>query len=234
MAHAESYNVYKNGKVIAKRTTKTEFLDKVAPGKRYEYWVRAFDLYDLEGPESNKIKEKSSYQFPTLKPSLVRGGLKTEGSGRIVTLEWIAIPGIEQYAIYRDGERMAIQSELKYVDTTTTWGKVYNYQINSIDGDGDEGANSPDLAVETDPEVPTPDIAAIGDVNAVRLEVSDPSLIASFYKVFRNGNYLADSDMPMFIDNVAPGVNYCYSFSAVDNYGTEGEQSSAKCAKGAF
>ena len=58
MAHAESYNVYKNGKVIAKRTTKNEFLDKVAPGKRYEYWVRAFDLYDLEGPESNKIKEK--------------------------------------------------------------------------------------------------------------------------------------------------------------------------------
>ena len=61
---------------------------------------------------------------------------------------------------------------------------VYNYQINSIDGDGDEGANSPDLAVETDPEVPTPIIAAIGDVNAVRFEVSEPSLIASFYKVF--------------------------------------------------
>ena len=53
--------------------------------------MRAFDLYDLEGPESNKIKEKSSYQFPTLKPSLVRGGLKTEGSGRVMTLEWIAI-----------------------------------------------------------------------------------------------------------------------------------------------
>ena len=40
--------------------------------------------------------------------------------------------------------------------------------------------------------------------------------------------------MPIFIDNVAPGVNYCYAFSAVDNYGTEGEQSGAKCAKGAF
>ena len=234
LAHAESYNVYKNGKVIAKKTTNTEFIDKVAPGKRYEYWVRAFDLYELEGPESNKIKEKSSYQFPTLKPSLMRGGLKTEGSGRVVTLEWIATPGIEQYAIYRDGERLSIQSDLKFIDTTTTWGKVYNYQINSIDGDGDEGANSPDLAVETDPEVPTPDILAVGDVNSVRLEVSEPSIIATFYKVFRNGNYLADSDMPMFIDNVAPGVNYCYALSAVDNYGTEGEQSSTKCAKGAF
>ena len=104
-------------------------------------------------------------------------------------------------------------------------------KINSIDGDGDEGANSPDLAVETDPEVPTPSITATGDVNAVRLEVSDPSLIASFYKVFRNGNYLADSDMPIFIDNVAPGVNYCYAFSAVDNYGTEGEQSGANAQR---
>ena len=81
MAHTESYNVYKNGKVIAKRTTKNEFLDKVAPGKRYEYWVRAFDLYDLEGPESNKIKEKSSYQFPTLKPSLLEVDLKQKEAG---------------------------------------------------------------------------------------------------------------------------------------------------------
>jgi len=234
LAHAESYNVYKNGKPIAERITTTEFLDEVAPGKRYEYWVRAWDLYELEGPESNKIKEKSSYQYPTLKPTILQKALKTEGSGRFVNLEWVAVPGVSKYAIYRDGERLSIQSELNYTDTTAFWGRVYNYQINSIDMDGDEGANSPELNVETHPEVPTPEIIAIGDVNAVRLEIGEPSLIATYYKVFRNGSYLGDSDMPLFIDNVAAGEKYCYAMSAVDRYGTEGEQSSVQCAKGAF
>ena len=234
LAHAESYNVYKNGKPIAERVTTTEFLDKVAPGKRYEFWVRAWDLYDLEGPESNKIMEKSSYQYPTLKPKIMQNALKTEGSGRFVNLEWVAVPGVNQYAVYRDGERLSIQSELSFVDTSTFWGRVYNYQINSIDKDGDEGANSPELMVETHPEVPTPEITATGDVNAVRLDISNPSPIATYFKVFRNGSYLADSDMPMFIDNVAAGEKYCYAMAAVDRHGTEGEQSSVQCAKGAF
>jgi len=234
LAHAESYNVYKNGKPIAERISETKFLDKVAPGKRYEYYVRAWDLYELEGPESNKIMEKSSYQYPTLKPTILQKALKTEGSGRFVNLEWVAIPAITQYAIYRDGERLSIQSELTFVDTSSFWGRVYNYEINSIDGDGDEGANSPPITVETHPEVPTPEITATGDVNAVRIEVGTPSIIAEYYKVFRNGNYLADSDMPIFIDNVAAGEKYCYAMAAVDKYGTEGEQSSVQCAKGAF
>ena len=82
--------------------------------------------------------------------------------------------------------------------------------------------------------MPTPEITATGDVNAVRIEVGTPSIIAEYYKVFRNGNYLADSDMPIFIDNVAAGEKYCYAMAAVDKYGTEGEQSSVQCAKGAF
>ena len=124
LAHAESYNVYKNGKPIAERISETKFLDKVAPGKRYEYYVRAWDLYELEGPESNKIMEKSSYQYPTLKPTILQKALKTEGSGRFVNLEWVAIPAITQYAIYRDGERLSIQSELTFVDTSSFWGRV--------------------------------------------------------------------------------------------------------------
>ena len=66
----------------------------------------------MEGPESNKQKQKSSFQFPTLKPSIKMGALKTEGSGRIVTLEWIAIPNVEKYALYRDSVKISTQEEL--------------------------------------------------------------------------------------------------------------------------
>ena len=48
MPHAESYTVYKNNKPVAEKIKETKYIDNVAPGKFYEYHVRAWDLYDLE------------------------------------------------------------------------------------------------------------------------------------------------------------------------------------------
>ena len=233
LPHAESYTVYKNNKPVAEKIKENKYIDNVAPGKFYEYHVRAWDLYDLEGPESNKEKQKSSYQFPTLKPSIKMGALKSEGSGRIVTLEWIAIPNVEKYAIYRDSVLISKQEELTYIDSLE-WGKEYKFSINSIDPDNDEGAISEDVLVATHPEVLTPELTALGNVNAVDLKWTDLSPVATFYKVFRNGSYLGDFDNPSFSDNVAPGKEYCYSISAADQYGTEGEQSTTECGKGQF
>ena len=233
LPHAESYTLYKNNKAIAEKINKTQYVDNVAPGKRYEYFVRAWDLYDLEGPESNKIKEKSSYQYPTLKPNIKMGALKTELSGRIVTLDWVAIPNVEKYALYRDDERISKQEELIYIDTLE-WGTEYKYSINSLDGDGDEGTMAEETIVNTHPEVLTPVLVAQGDVNSVKVTWTDLSPVAVYYKLFRNGNYLGDIDQPSFADNVAPGKEYCYSVSAADQYETEGEQSNTECAKGQF
>ena len=233
LPHAESYSVYKNDKPVAEKIKNTKYVDNVAPGKFYEYHVRAWDLYDLEGPESNKQKQKSSYQFPTLKPSVKMGSLKTEGSGRIVTLEWIGIPNVEKYAIYRDSVLISKQEELVYIDSLK-WGTEYKYNINSIDPDNDEGAWSEDVTVNTHPEVLIPELIARGNVNAIDLTWTDLSPVATYYKVFRNGSYLGDFDKPSFSDNVAPGKEYCYSVSAADQYGTEGEQSTTECAKGQF
>ena len=145
------------------------------------------------------------------------GALKTEGSGRVVTLEWIAIPNVEKYAIYRDSVLISKQEDLIYIDSLE-WGKEYNFSINSIDPDNDEGALSEDVIVKTHPEVLTPDLTVKGNVNAVDLNWTDLGPVATYYKVFRNGSYLGDFDKPSFSDNVAPGKEYCYSVSAADQY----------------
>ena len=233
LPHGESYSVYKNDKPIAEKIKDTKYIDNVAPGKFYEYHVRAWDLYDLEGPESNRQKQKASYQYPTLKPSVKMGALKTEGSGRIVTLEWVAIPNVEKYALYRDSVMISKQEQLIYIDSLK-WGTEYKYNINSIDPDNDEGAMSEDVIVNTHPEVLIPEFVAQGNVNAIDLTWTDLAPVAAYYKVFRNGSYLGDFDKPSFSDNVAPGKEYCYSVSAADQYETEGEQSTTECAKGQF
>ena len=111
------------------------------------------------------------------------GALKTEGSGRVVTLEWIAIPNVEKYAIYRDSVLISKQEELVYIDSLD-WGKEYKFSINSIDPDNDEGALSEDVIVNTHPEVLIPELTAQGNVNAVDLNWTDLSPVATFYKVF--------------------------------------------------
>ena len=59
------------------------------------------------------------------------GTLKTEGSGRVVTLEWIAIPNVEKYAIYRDSVLISKQEELIYIDSLD-WGKEYKLVLNLL------------------------------------------------------------------------------------------------------
>ena len=71
------------------------------------------DIYDLEGPESNKVTEKSSFGPPETTISIIAGGYTIEGSGRNINLEWLPEPGVENYALYRDGELMIKQSQTK-------------------------------------------------------------------------------------------------------------------------
>ena len=90
----------------------------------------------------------------------------------------------------------------------------YKFSINSIDPDNDEGAISEDVLVATHPEVLTPELTALGNVNAVDLKWTDLSPVATFYKVFRNGSYLGDFDNPSF-SCLSPNLNLLFLSSGL-------------------
>ena len=106
---AKSYNIYKNERKIQNIINDTSYVDIVAPGVPTSYMVRSIDLYDLEGPTSNTATEKASYPPPELAVSVIAGGYAIEGSGRLINLSWPEVPGVEKYALYRDGELLAKQ-----------------------------------------------------------------------------------------------------------------------------
>ena len=54
------------------------------------------------------------------------------------------------------------------------------------------------------------------------------------YKIFRNGGNIADLDALGFIDNVNPGIEYCYTLAAEDTHKTVGPKSNIQCGKGFF
>jgi len=132
-------DVYKNDRLIQNLVGDTSHVDIVAPGVPTKYMVRSIDIYDLEGPESNHVTEKASYAPPDLTLAVIAGGYAVEGSGRLVNLSWQPIPGVGKYALYRDGELLAKQSEPLYEEKDLEWNTTYVYKINSIDSDDLEG-----------------------------------------------------------------------------------------------
>ena len=109
---AKSYNVYKNDRLIQNIIGDTSYVDIVAPGVPTSYMVRSIDLYDLEGPTSNTVTEKASYAPPELSITVVAGGYTVDGSGRHIDLSWVEVPGVQKYALYRDGELLTKTSSL--------------------------------------------------------------------------------------------------------------------------
>ena len=230
---AKSYNIYKNDRLIQNVVGDTLLVDVVAPGVPTTYMVRSIDLYDLEGPESNSVIEKASFKPPDLTIAVIAGGYAVEGSGRLVNLSWQPIPGVGKYALYRDDELLAKQSEPLYEEKDLEWNTTYVYKINSIDSDDLEGVNYVD-SITTHPEVTAPVFKLKGEVNSVNLSWEPISGMAGKYKIFRNGGNIADLDVLEFIDPVTPGIEYCYTIAAEDTHKTVGPDAEVQCGKGYF
>ncbi len=230
---AKSYNIYKNDRLIKNAIGDTSYIDIVAPGVPTAYFVRSIDLYDLEGPTSNTVTEKASFPPPDLTISVIAGGYAVEGSGRLINLSWPAVPGVNQYALYRDGELLSKQSELLYEEKDLSWDTKYVYGINSIDADDLEGVNFVD-SIFTHPEVTAPNYKLEGKVNSIEISWEAIPGMAGKYKIFRNGGNIADLDALGFIDPVTPGTEYCYTVAAEDTFKTVGPDAEIQCAKGYF
>ena len=229
---AKSYNIYKNDRLIQSVSGDTSYLDIVAPGIEMTYKVMSVDIYDLEGPESNEVTEKSSFGPPEMTITILAGGYTTEGSGRNINLEWLPVAGVENYALYRDGNLLIKQSENKFEERELKWNTTYVYEINSIDKEGIEGVNA-EYTIKTHPEVFAPDIQIKSEINGISLSWAPLETIKS-YKIFRNGGNIADIIVPEFIDAVTPGIEYCYTVALEDTHKTVGPKAEIKCGKGYF
>ena len=230
---AKSYNVYKNDRLIQNIIGDTSYVDIVAPGVPTSYMVRSIDLYDLEGPTSNTVTEKASYAPPELSITVVAGGYTVDGSGRHIDLSWVEVPGVQKYALYRDGELLTKTSELTFEERDLNWNTTYVYGINSIDADDFEGVNFVDTVV-THPEVTAPNFKLEGKVNSIKISWDAIPGMEGKYKIFRNGGNIADLDALEFTDPVTPGTEYCYTLAAEDTFKTVGPDAEIQCAKGFF
>ncbi len=154
----KSYVVYRDGLPFATMSSPaTSFTDRaLVAGAAHQYYVKAFDTNNNEGPASNTATTRTfaDTTAPSAPSSLARtlSGFTVRLTGRASTDN----VGVQSYTIYRGGVAVGTSTTPAYTDTTAPLAKTSTYTVRARDAAGNVSAvsNSVSAAVPADKTVP--------------------------------------------------------------------------------
>ncbi len=151
-APISSYQIYRNGALLATAPGTTYVDTSVSPGTLNSYYVIAVDANSEDSPASNT----ATVTTPALIPPSAPANLTAAAVGPTqVNLSWTAAtPGnepIASYQIVRNGSVIgtAAATSVSYSDTSASAGMTYNYTVAAVDSLGDVGPASLAATVTT-------------------------------------------------------------------------------------
>ncbi len=150
-----SYNVYRDGTVIATVDT-TSYPDRnLTPGVTYRYEVDAVDGAGNVSPRSAPVSITVPSQPPpdTTPPQAPTGLTATATGPNQVDLAWNAAlddVGVMEYRVYRNGALLAsLDAVTSYTDTAVTASTTYKYSVTALDAAKNESPKSAPASVQT-------------------------------------------------------------------------------------
>jgi hypothetical protein len=188
-----------------------------------------------------RLSEWSNFVNITVETPLAKpAGVKAENVAEGVRLTW-SEPNLTAFRIFRKTDEqkepslLATSDKPEYLDTTTEYGKTYQYYVQGIHEKNETDVVESNSITPKDvfpPQVPTGLTASVG-LGAVELAWSrNTESDFKEYRVFRseeNAPYIqiaAGLEAPIYSDHqVVSGKHYRYRISAVDQAGNQSEPS---------
>lgn len=133
------YFIYQDGSLIDNTIDPTYTDIMVSPGGTYTYRVQAVDNAGNFSLPSNTASVTIPQAGDTTPPTTPTNLSATVVNTSQVSLSWTAATdnvGVTGYSIYRDGDLIGNASTTNYVDTTTSVGNTYSYQVQAFDAAG--------------------------------------------------------------------------------------------------
>jgi fibronectin type 3 domain-containing protein len=224
----KSYVVYRDGMPLTSMSSSvTSFTDNALIGNSaHQYYVKAFDTTDNEGPASNTVTRSFADTTAPTAPS----GLARTLSGFTVRLTWRASTdnvGVQSYTVYRGGVAVGTSSTLAYTDSTAPTGKTSTYTVRARDAAGNLSAASGSVSAavppdSTAPTAPTGLRATAGTKQiVVAWNASSDNVGVKSYQLFRaNVKYRLLGKVTSFTDTgLVTGTKYTYKVVAIDTAG---------------
>ena len=152
---------------------------------------------------------------------------------------------VDGYKVFRDSVFLMTVSGIATVDDQAISDATHCYSVSAFDAAGNESVPSTESCATLptdieDPTVPTnlaAELTATGSQTGATLTwtASDDDGVIRYYRLYRNGAYLADASDTSYEDSgLQPDTSYCYTVSAVDAADKESGQSDPACAREGF
>ncbi|MGD9955680.1 MAG: hypothetical protein AB7V23_06405 [Candidatus Nanopelagicales bacterium] len=222
---ASSYNVYKNGSLLASTSGNTWTDTGLANGTSVTYWVTAV----VSGTES--AASSSVFVTPVaITPDVPTNLAATPGDGSI-SLTWSAAAHALSYRVYKDGVLVASPSGTSTTISSLTNGTPYAFTVVAVNGAASSAASSPLSAtpVAAAPSAPTGLTATPGNAQ-VALSWTAPAG-ATAYRVYRDGVLVASPATTSYTDTgLTNGTAYTWTVTAVKQNSAESAASSGATA----
>ena len=141
-----------------------------------------------------------------------------------ITMEWSSVAGAAYYRFYKNGVFIANVFSTAYECTVLDSGTVYGFKVAAVRADGTLGHYSNHVYVKTIAQLPAPQNLRSSSVGSDSILILWDSLSgASYYTVYRNGTFVANTVSNSFADTgLSPDTAYQYKVAAVSSLGTMG------------
>lgn len=232
-----SYEVQREGVVVAsvKRTRATE--DSLRPGGSHCYMVRAFDVAGNASPAAGPVCALT----PDLTPPSTPTALAVSAPGETeVELRWSASTdggGVAGYEVLRGGRVVAGGPSPSSRERGLRPYTEYCYAVRAVDGAGNRSPPSEPGCVRTPdvtpPSVPQHLVASATSDRSVQVlwQGATDNVGVERYELLREGEVVAQAAGAWGEErDLRPGARYCYAVRAVDPAGNRSAASGTACA----
>ena len=228
----ESFQVLRDGIVLAATPDLNHSDSSVEPGHSYTYACRAVDAQGQPGPLSDEVTVTTPTELDTTLPTAPTHLEAVAASDGRVDLMWEAATdenGVARYRVSRDGVVIDETSGLVLSDLSVEESTTYSYTVAAVDAAGNvgpesdpAGATTPAAPDTSPPSAPTGLAATAPNSNRVELswQPSTDDAGVTGYVLRRNGVVLTQTTQTGYADlSLQPGATYDYVVQAVDAAG---------------
>ena len=209
--NADSYNVYRDGTLVATVAATSYLFTGLTNGTSYTFYVTA-----TKQNSNASVASASVTGTPVSSPPAAPTGLNATSGNSQVGLTWSFVTGATSYRIYRGGVQIGSTAGLNYVDSTAVNGTPYTYYLVAV---APSAVSAASISVTA-----TAAATVVGEPAGVSGQAGDTTATvswsgvsgASWYKVYRNGVLVSTLGGNSYTDvALVNGTTYAYYVTSV-------------------
>ena len=218
---ANSYALFENGELVLNDNL-NRYEKKVQPGEEFCFTVQGLGDFGLKGELSTSVCGSA----PTFPPR----DITIDVYMNTLSLKWSSVNGASTYTIFRNDQEIGSTSAQTFLDSGLEFDQEYYYSITAINTFDQSSSKSVEIKGITHEFVSAPILSSIKDQEKIMLIWNEID-VAKSYRIYRDGDFISNTQSSSFSDPMPPGQTYCYQIMSIDQHRVESELSNKHCQK---